>query len=210
MRPIVRHLIAIICMFGGTTFVFGAVYAMNAAVPPASAEPERVGVDFHVERLVEKPKPPPERRQRRREIDRTPRSAPAPRLGSSIAGPSFDLPQFELADLSAASESMLGSSSHNQVFSADAIDETPRVLERVSPEWPAKAKQRGVTGHVKLNLLVNMAGEVEKAKVLEASPQGVFEQSALSAVQRWRFEPPRYQGEAVSVWLKQTVRFDLR
>jgi protein TonB len=62
---------------------------------------------------------------------------------------------------------------------------------------------------VKLNLLINTDGEVEKARILEAEPRGVFEDSATAAVSRWRFEPPRYNGEPVKMWFKQTVKFEL-
>jgi protein TonB len=50
---------------------------------------------------------------------------------------------------------------------------------------------------------------VEKVKVLESQPAGVFDEVAVSGVQTWKFEPASYKGENVRVWAKQRVRFDL-
>jgi protein TonB len=50
---------------------------------------------------------------------------------------------------------------------------------------------------------------VEKVKVLESSPPGVFDDVAAQGVQGWKFEPASYKGEAVRVWATQKVRFDL-
>ena len=46
--------------------------------------------------------------------------------------------------------------------------------------------------------------------VVEAIPNGVFEQSAVQAVKEWRFNPGEYEGDSVSVRMTQTLRFQLR
>jgi len=58
-------------------------------------------------------------------------------------------------------------------------------------------------------LLISAAGEIEKVQVLESSPAGLFEESAVQGVRNWRFEPAQYQGRSVRVWAKQRIRFDL-
>jgi protein TonB len=196
-------------MFLGSSAVFAMVYAMNAASPPPPQPAEKTDTAFQVERKPPPPKPKEPRTERKRTQTSAPRSAPTPNLASAIAGVSFNLPSFETADFAQVSDNLLGSASRHQVFTADAVDEKPKALSRVEPAFPERARQRGISGHVKLNLLINTSGEVEKAKVLEAQPQGVFEEPALAAVQKWRFDPPRYQGEPVKMWFQQTVRFEL-
>jgi protein TonB len=199
-------------MLGGAALVFGVVHAMNAAAPPPPDPKKGIETAISVEREPPKPKPKPEKQERRRVQPSANRAAaPAPNLGHSIAGPSFDLARFESTELGASTDRLLGDTQtgQNQVFTADAVDEKPKALSRVEPEFPQKARQRGITGYVKLNLLITPSGEIEKAKVLESSPQGVFDESAVVAVQKWRFEPPRYNGEPVKMWFKQTVKFQL-
>lgn len=210
MGKLYRHILAFCTMFAGSTFVFGVVYAMNAASTPPPEPEKGPQAEFSVEREPPKQKPKPRRVERKRvQPTATRAAAPVPNLNSTIAGPSFDLPQFEGADLGAVSDDLLGDTGRSEVFTADAVDAKPKALARIEPEFPARARQRGMTGYVKLNLLINQAGEVEKTKVLEANPQGVFEESAVAAVQRWRFEAPRYNGAPVKMWFKQTVRFSL-
>jgi protein TonB len=95
------------------------------------------------------------------------------------------------------------------VMTEDAVDKKPVPRKQSAPEFPAKARQRGIQGFVKLNLFINGEGSVEKVRVLEAEPQGVFEESAIAAAQAWEFEPAEYNGNPVTGWFKRTVSFRL-
>ncbi|MEZ4464293.1 MAG: energy transducer TonB [bacterium] len=91
----------------------------------------------------------------------------------------------------------------------DAVDQRPRRVGCPAAPYPAAARGRGVQGHVIMRLLVGEAGEVERVKVVEAEPAGVFEAGAQDAMRRCRFEPARYQGRPVKVWAEQRVVFKL-
>ena len=91
----------------------------------------------------------------------------------------------------------------------DSVDVPPRPLVQSPMQYPPRAKAAGVTGYVLLSVLIGPTGQVEKVKVLEAQPAGVFDDIAVSGVQTWKFEPATYKGENVRVWAKQRVRFDL-
>ena len=43
---------------------------------------------------------------------------------------------------------------------------------------------------------ISATGAVEHAHVVDASPRGVFEKSALRAVERWRYRPAVIDGRA--------------
>jgi len=45
--------------------------------------------------------------------------------------------------------------------------------------------------------------------VLESEPEGLFDDVAVMAIKEWHFHPAQYQGQAVKVWAKQKIRFDL-
>src|SRR5688572_14392647 len=60
-------------------------------------------------------------------------------------------------------------------------------LLAVNPQYPSSAASTGIEGFVELSFTVTALGRVENATVTAAEPQGVFEQAALSAISRWRY-----------------------
>src|SRR5262249_3415958 len=68
----------------------------------------------------------------------------------------------------------------------------------VPPEFPLLARQRGIDGWVDLQFVVKTDGSVGDAAIVGAQPVGVFEQAALDAVRRWRYQPVVRGGQNVS------------
>jgi len=79
----------------------------------------------------------------------------------------------------------------------------------VKPLYPEHARRQHKTGVVTLKFLVDVEGRVHQPSVVEAYPRGVFEESALAAIARWRFAPAMRQGRPVATWLMLPVRFTL-
>jgi protein TonB len=77
----------------------------------------------------------------------------------------------------------------------------------VEPVYPEDALQKGVRGDVRLRITVDTKGRVKPAEVISSSPTGVFEESALAAVRRWRFKPIVVNGKAVEASAATTVVF---
>ncbi len=127
-----------------------------------------------------------------------------PNLKTALAGSSFGLDLFNL-DLS--TNDGLGKNLNDLVMTEDSVDTKPMVRERAPLSYPAEAKARGIKGFVTMRLLINMKGRVEKVRVEEAAPSGVFDQVAIDSVKRWLYRPAEYQGEPVRVWAQQTIRF---
>ncbi|MEE4208211.1 MAG: energy transducer TonB [Parvularcula sp.] len=65
----------------------------------------------------------------------------------------------------------------------------PALVAPVAPEYPRAAERRNIEGHVKVSIDVAADGSVANVTVLESVPAGIFDTSAVNAVQRWRFEP---------------------
>ncbi|BBD09827.1 energy transducer TonB [Desulfovibrio ferrophilus] len=89
------------------------------------------------------------------------------------------------------------------------VDVLPRITRKIEPRYPAGAREGGVTGSVSVKFLVDRNGRVREPQVLFADPQGVFEQSALSAVRRWRFKAAKKDGQRVATWVVLPIRFSL-
>lgn len=72
-------------------------------------------------------------------------------------------------------------------------------MRHITPEYPAQAELQGVEGHVLVHFTVTPQGEVSAIEITESVPAGVFDQSALAAAARLRFEPRIVLNEAVAV-----------
>lgn len=88
-------------------------------------------------------------------------------------------------------------------------DTSSTPLVRVEPDYPPRAKQRGIEGWVIVQFTITPIGTVDNPSVIEANPPGIFEQSALRAVRRWRFNPQVVNGKPVARTTKTRIRFEL-
>ncbi len=90
-----------------------------------------------------------------------------------------------------------------------AVDRMPVAVKRVKPVYPMDARRRGISGQVTLRLYVDAEGGVREVQVQAAEPAGVFEEKAVEAARKWRFEPAVFKGAPVGVWMTLPVRFAL-
>jgi len=71
-----------------------------------------------------------------------------------------------------------------------AVRDSKKVpLMRIEPNYPMRARQDGVEGHVVVRFDIDPRGNVQNPTVLSAKPRGVFEREALRAIRRWRYKP---------------------
>jgi protein TonB len=84
----------------------------------------------------------------------------------------------------------------------------PRV--RVNPDYPPQAITRGLEGWVQVRYTVTAIGTVRDAVVVASEPGTTFDEAALKAIARWRYNPRVENGEAVErVGLQTIIRFEL-
>ena len=88
-----------------------------------------------------------------------------------------------------------------------AVMKVARVLRRVDPSYPEKARSAQLSGSVILKIHISDSGEVLHCLVVSSEPAGVFDQSAIQAVQKWSFEPAVKDGQRVASYLLQKVSF---
>jgi protein TonB len=70
-------------------------------------------------------------------------------------------------------------------------------LVRINPEYPQRARSRGIEGWVQVEFTISPAGTVADAKVVDADPKGLFEKAALEAIGRWKYNPKVVDGRAM-------------
>ena len=90
-----------------------------------------------------------------------------------------------------------------------AMNSVPSAIERVSPIYPFEAERDGLEGEVTLRFIVTKQGEVKTPSVVESSPMGMFDQSALEAIRHWRFKPAVKAGETVDAIAIMPLHFRL-
>ena len=95
------------------------------------------------------------------------------------------------------------------VASTQTEDRPARVVQFVSPVYPQSAQARGIEGFVVLEVVISENGQVLETKIINAEPQGLFDQVAVEAIRKWSFEPGRQNGKTVVSRIKQKVNFEL-
>jgi periplasmic protein TonB len=73
---------------------------------------------------------------------------------------------------------------------AMAADGALVAKKRVAPIYPRGAERRKIEGHVVVTYSVGVDGKVSDIAVAEAVPEGVFDDAAMKAVSKWKYEPP--------------------
>lgn len=77
-------------------------------------------------------------------------------------------------------------------------------INKIVPEYPRNALQRGLEGYSVVEYDIDSSGKVIDPIIVESKPKGVFNRSSIRAIQKYEFEPPKVNGELVSVQGLQT------
>lgn len=78
-----------------------------------------------------------------------------------------------------------------------------------APPYPEDARAAGLQGTVTLRLRIGADGRVESVKLLASSGTSSLDESAMTTVKRWRFEPARRFGRPVAMDVKTSVKFEI-
>lgn len=164
---------------------------------------------------VEIPKPVP---QVRPKADKKPRtvSEPRPATQAPVNSSSADAASNRADAGNGAAENAVGATAGKgsqdfgwREFGSDEVDQAPRVVKQERPVYPLVARRRNLSGKVTVKFLVDQTGRVAKPKILEAHPQGIFEESVLESVTKWQFKPGMYRGKEVATWVVLPIQFRL-
>jgi TonB family protein len=82
----------------------------------------------------------------------------------------------------------------------------PEKIGGANPQYTGLARAFGIQGIVILEAIIDEAGDVRCLRPLKRLPLGLTE-SAMSAVQDWKFKPATLNGEPVKVYYTLTVNF---
>lgn len=68
---------------------------------------------------------------------------------------------------------------------------------RCEPLYPTRARQREIEGWVEVSFTINPDGLVSDVSLFDEQPSFIFEQSAISMAERFRFDPALLNGRTL-------------
>ena len=93
-------------------------------------------------------------------------------------------------------------------YPAKQLDVYPLPLTEIKFDYPESAAAERIDGRLLMLLLIDEFGVVNEASVVEAHPEGYFEESALSVFRATRFSPAQKQGRPVKSRVLMHVRYE--
>jgi len=142
------------------------------------------------------------KRDEKVERERPPPTPETPRMAFSASGIENNVAQLTpIVDARGAMSRMTMSAGSDR----DVIP-----LVRINPDYPPRALSRGLEGWVQVQFTITPTGTVTDAKVVNAEPKNIFDDAALKAIARWRYNPKVDGGVAVErVGVQTIIRFQL-
>lgn len=95
-------------------------------------------------------------------------------------------------------------------YLANQVDRHPKAIGSVRPVYPEAAQRDNIEGTLKLKLRIDDLGRVQDAEVVEATPPGIFDEAALAAFRKARFQPAMKDGRPVRYEAYIRVEFELK
>jgi TonB family protein len=173
------------------TLHFALIALLSATISPSPA-PGQVSIVLQVNLLKHKNKPPIPLSQ-----PSLPPGSPDTPLEQKITG--FASP--------APPEKLVGIPLKTRYYDVTELDETPKPLTSVEPQYPPEALARHEGSTVQLELFIDEKGEIESLEAISTDSAEMFRESALSAFEQQRFSPGLKNGIPVKSHIKITVKF---
>jgi len=186
----------------------------------------RVHRDYHrasrfVPVLISNRKPPPppsEDRDKPREQELVQREMERKTVQPQRTQPRFDIPRVPLSmeggtvvgiEIAMVTDFEVSDSLFMSAFNITEVDQPPRPIRTFPPLYPYMAKRDNIEGRVLLKFVVDTEGLPKEAKVEVSEPEGVFDEAALKALERYRFRPAIKDGKTVLCIVRLPISFRL-
>jgi len=195
-------------VLGGALVINGIMLGLATRLSSKGSHPAEFTAPVPVH-LAQLPPPSPSREPAPAEPERPEPLSPSA-FNPDVAQPLLEAPGLDVLVLRVAPPPPSGLDLKGLfVFDAADLDQVPRALVNQQPLYPFRAQQMEVEGWVTVRFLVGADGTVSRLRVLDASPEGVFEDAVLQVVSHWRFHPGMIGGSPVPSWVENTIRFEL-
>jgi TonB family protein len=82
-----------------------------------------------------------------------------------------------------------------------------KLLKQVTPDYPAEAREKKVSGTVLLHVVLSREGYVEQINFVSGPPE--LMKASMNAVRQWKYQPTLLNGDPVEVDTMISVQFSL-
>jgi len=154
--------------------------------------------------VIEEPPPPPEE-QEQEEIEEIQQDRTPPTLEQLELSMNADLSGFASSDFTVPTIDV-GSQLDEIIYELEDLTRAPRPIARPAPTYPPELRRAGISGTVVLMFVVRSDGTTSNITV-QSSDNPAFEEPAIRAVRKWRFEPGEKDGKAVNTRVRQPIPF---
>ncbi len=114
-------------------------------------------------------------------------------------------------DPASVAETVSSAALGSEAFNGTEFDELPRqAAANTPPPYPQDAYRSGRQGVVRLRVRISSTGTVSAISVDSSSGHPSLDESALSAVRSWRFQPATRRGVPISLDAIVPIRFSIR
>lgn len=97
-----------------------------------------------------------------------------------------------------------------QITSAEDLDNVEfEPLINIKPSYPAAALRNNITGYVDVDLYINEKGRVDRFALVNIHGHPAFGPACAKVLPKWRFPPPRKNGQKVKVRYIYRINFTL-
>ncbi len=215
VRGLLHHLGVITGSIGLTLLVLLVLPLMQTISKPLTEDMQLTSVD-----LGSLEPPPPTVQEEESEPEEQQEEQP-PQLEEMTEAPPLDLSQLELALNPGMGGGMGGSGdfavklnsvtaaandeSLDAVFSMADLDQKPRIVYQPGPVLDKKLRGKG-PAKIYILFIVDENGRVTEPKV-QKSDNPLFDNAALKAVSKWKFEPGKRGGQSVRFRMRVPISF---
>jgi protein TonB len=210
-HPASRRLLLALAMSGALhlSLLYTVRFVPPAPAPsPPSLHARLLLNDVPAQRRVAPAEPYPARRERLRHAVHTGAAMPSLQTAATVSPARGEFGQTAIDAPAAPAELELPLPLDLTWYPVRQLDVLPQPLVVPQPAYPEQAAVQSVRGEVTLLVLVDEAGAVHEVSVVDAQPEGYFEDAARTAFQAVRFEPARKDGRAVRSRILVKVAFE--
>jgi len=90
------------------------------------------------------------------------------------------------------------------------IESNAKLVYSTAPKYPSTAKRKGIELEVKVDFIIDQQGRVRDIKFHPKNKINYFRSSVRSAIEKWKFEPAKYNGKAIESKMTKIFLFSLK
>ena len=94
------------------------------------------------------------------------------------------------------------------IYPISQLDQTPKPVAQARPQYPFEMRRNGITGNVTVRMTIDAKGNVTDAIPIQSS-RVEFDDAAVQALKKWKFEPGQKNGQPVTTQTDITIVFSL-